>query len=494
MANIPMKSIKLPGLADTYTFVQIDDGLTVAGKAADAATTGNRIAALKSALLSEGTIRESYSPVATFDGCTISGSGANQGKIVSTSGNINVYVYQIGVSGSAKVTGGTAYGYYNVNPVKGETITSDGIRHIANLSDTVINMPSDAGYLAIIHSALPTVTSSDNTTSEKVEQNASAIATAPKTKSISASAFAAAPYNGLIGNLDNNSIVNISSSHVATDYPFGQSGIYTVITTGYNAGSMIQIAVRLDGKIFSRRKISSDAWGDWYGGAVDFSKTTVFSNSTEYTDFNDFPVGSIISVYNAELEHAPDGFVNFGHDNITSVGDIYGNVITFATAPNDSRIISQICIYNGTNISNPAVATRNAIRVGESAPYTYTWTQWAEFSYNGVIHATNRIIDGNNYAYTLPSADLDNLPLNSIYHLDYNCYDIIAHNPVPGQSCSVMTFGFTNNSKHASSQICISRDPTTYAPQMFIRYCVQTGTNQYQWSKWGQAAITMLDV
>lgn len=321
-------------------------------------------------------------------------------------------------------------------------------------------------------------------------QNKTDIAKAPRTLSISKATFTASPYSSKIGNLDNNSIVNIGDDYGATDYPFGQAGNFTVITTGVSSSTTTQIAVRSDGRIFSRRKLSSVNWNEWSGDAVDYSRITVFASSTAYTDFNDFPIGSIITVYNAELAHAPDGFINYGHDNITSVGTINGNVLTFATTPTDPRIISQICIYNGPNVTNPAVATRTAVRQGSSAPYTYTWTSWAEFSYNGTLHATNRIIDGNNYAYTLPSADLDDLPLNSIYHLDFNCYDIIAHNPVPGQSCSVMTFGFTNNSRHALSQICVSRDPDTYAPQMFVRYCVQVGTNQYQWSPWGQLAVT----
>ena len=50
MANTPMKSIKLPGLEDTYTFLQIDATLTQTGKAADAKATGDAVNELKSQL------------------------------------------------------------------------------------------------------------------------------------------------------------------------------------------------------------------------------------------------------------------------------------------------------------------------------------------------------------------------------------------------------------------------------------------------------------
>ena len=44
MANIPTKSIKFPGLSDTYTFPQIDTSLTTEGKAADSKAVGDALA------------------------------------------------------------------------------------------------------------------------------------------------------------------------------------------------------------------------------------------------------------------------------------------------------------------------------------------------------------------------------------------------------------------------------------------------------------------
>ena len=49
MANIPQKTIKYPDLPDTYTFLQLDDTLSTAGKAADAKKTGDELTQLKSA-------------------------------------------------------------------------------------------------------------------------------------------------------------------------------------------------------------------------------------------------------------------------------------------------------------------------------------------------------------------------------------------------------------------------------------------------------------
>lgn len=52
MANKPLKSIKFPGLNDTYTIPQVDSTLAVSGAAADAKKTGDAIGDLKSALKS----------------------------------------------------------------------------------------------------------------------------------------------------------------------------------------------------------------------------------------------------------------------------------------------------------------------------------------------------------------------------------------------------------------------------------------------------------
>lgn len=58
MANIPLKSIKFPGLSDTYTIPQIDTTLTEEGQAADAKETGDEINGLKEDL-SKSTINTS---------------------------------------------------------------------------------------------------------------------------------------------------------------------------------------------------------------------------------------------------------------------------------------------------------------------------------------------------------------------------------------------------------------------------------------------------
>ena len=55
MANIPLKSIKFPGLANTYTIPEVSTDLTASGKAAEAAKVGAELADIKADVAAAGT-------------------------------------------------------------------------------------------------------------------------------------------------------------------------------------------------------------------------------------------------------------------------------------------------------------------------------------------------------------------------------------------------------------------------------------------------------
>lgn len=59
MANVPLKSIKFPGLDDTYTVPVVDSSLTQSGAAADAKVAGDKVAELKSAINGMPDIKDS---------------------------------------------------------------------------------------------------------------------------------------------------------------------------------------------------------------------------------------------------------------------------------------------------------------------------------------------------------------------------------------------------------------------------------------------------
>lgn len=60
MATIPLKTITFPGLDNTYTVPQLDDTLSVAGKAADAKATGDKLDELEASEATKANIDGSY--------------------------------------------------------------------------------------------------------------------------------------------------------------------------------------------------------------------------------------------------------------------------------------------------------------------------------------------------------------------------------------------------------------------------------------------------
>lgn len=85
MANIPLKTIKFPGLSDTYTVPEIDNTLLNPGEAADAKKTGEEISTLKEELkelLDVVFTSEDYAAFNVIQG-GITVTGANYGAIMA---------------------------------------------------------------------------------------------------------------------------------------------------------------------------------------------------------------------------------------------------------------------------------------------------------------------------------------------------------------------------------------------------------------------------
>ena len=95
MANKNLKSIKFPGLSDTYVVPQIDTTLTQTGRPADAKATGDAISALNGSL---GTLGEDLMQVgeSVFDEASETGTaitihdGISRSALTAQSGTISV--------------------------------------------------------------------------------------------------------------------------------------------------------------------------------------------------------------------------------------------------------------------------------------------------------------------------------------------------------------------------------------------------------------------
>ena len=136
-----MKTLKLPGLEDTYTFLQNDTTLAVSGKAADAKATGDALAAVQAQV--EGVQAGQYPDM-----------GA--GQLLSTTGTVNPtpYTYRENASGSdrvtiSQITGGTVAWNQLVDTATTSVTVASGHKYVALVGGTWSVGASDGTALTV---------------------------------------------------------------------------------------------------------------------------------------------------------------------------------------------------------------------------------------------------------------------------------------------------------------------------------------------------------
>lgn len=147
MANKPLKSIKFPGLADTYTVPEIDSTLAEVGKAADAKKVGDELGDLKSALVNVAdAITEAKTAKSTKTGkirvdtgAFVSGSDTRYGAtdLLPTFGYEYIDYYVNGNNGIAMVA------FYDIDKnfisnltIKGSSSTVETLSGTVDLTDS----------------------------------------------------------------------------------------------------------------------------------------------------------------------------------------------------------------------------------------------------------------------------------------------------------------------------------------------------------------------
>lgn len=94
MANIPLKTIKFPGLDDTYTVPQVDDDLDTAGAAADAKATGDALTEINERL---DNISDALDVTEVTD-TTLSSSDLENGALDANGMNAGSMLYRVRTS------------------------------------------------------------------------------------------------------------------------------------------------------------------------------------------------------------------------------------------------------------------------------------------------------------------------------------------------------------------------------------------------------------
>lgn len=155
MANKTLQSIKFPGLSDTYIVPQIDDTLSVEGRAADAAETGDKITGLKEDLTANLTglgVQYFKIPMAIID---TNGAVASQ-NVANYAFDICVYAVNASQGALDKISVDSSadrlvYAFFEELPEVGgqsynssRVITNSGVTTAEN-----VTIPQGCAYIAI---------------------------------------------------------------------------------------------------------------------------------------------------------------------------------------------------------------------------------------------------------------------------------------------------------------------------------------------------------
>ena len=182
---------------------------------------------------------------------------------------------------------------------------------------------------------------------------------------------------------------------------------------------------------------------------------------------------------NAEIDNMPKG--NF---NVGGADDDYGKASgTMMTVKGCSRagafdLVQMFFGQSGGDFAQPIMNFRTKYY----SQNAWHWSPWAQIAgLFGVMRATNTFIQESRIqAGKADFDDMNNAPNNTIYQIDLDAISM-AHNPMSGHSCVLVTFAPSFISDHGRFQVCCG---TNLGAQMYFRYGYQQSAEEYRWTNW----------
>lgn len=500
MANKPIKSIKYPGLSNTYTFVQNDPTLTQSGQAADAKVTGEWI---KDATMLDGVrTGDMFSPWTS--GKTI----LNTGKIGSSGTNsacsefIQIPSYATAVTVKCNGYSGVV-GMYSDNTEESYVnrlfVGATGSVAIDLTSTKYIRIAigsldiSDANTIEIEYSyALKTIVDALDT---RLTANETQAGKAMSTDNAYATAISANTDYDTIITPGNYTCSTSANSQSMTHCPVTVAHRLTVISTTASA-RLFQLVIPNNNNIhWYYRYYDGTSWGEWLAlhtkrNSIQTDGITITAdNYTDYfTDFNNAPLNSVFYVRkDLPIDNYPEGFMS-----VLNPGDTHGKPAgTLMTIKSGviSGLTTVMQLY-ATETGDPDGGSPNAylcVRTGIIVSGAMRWSKWGRMGECMSVTSTNegipnsRILSGD-----APFSDFDDAPINTIYQVDLNAVDM-ANNPMRGHSCVLITQAYSTITRHGIVQYCIGVDAVT---KMYFRYGYLNQPTVMAWTDWQEVCTS----
>ena len=229
------------------------------------------------------------------------------------------------------------------------------------------------------------------------------------------------------------------------------------------------------------------------------SVKALVTDSNYATVLPDFDLATPNVVYSLidgldQILHRPEGNLNVAGAGATS-GAPSGTLITVrgGTYTTDGNYC--LVQFFAQQASPPANTNqgRSAVIAYRFCNYISSQYQWSEWSYGGrnlTMRATNRFIQESRIqAGTADFDDMNNAPCNTIYQIDLDAVSM-AHNPLSGHSCVLITFSPSYISQHGSLQLCAG--VLSGRVELFYRYGYQNAPDDFRWTSWAQVTGTVI--
>ena len=308
MANIPLKTIKFPGLANTYTIPEVSTDLTASGKAAEAAKVGAELATLGDQLDTNtedidklkadlGALQSTPDLVWTV-GKTINSSG------VAGNNTRGAMSAPIAISG-----GGRIIRYSDGKGNNNEPFIIHVCQYVNGVFQSRTSVPLegvtlDATTTSVAFNCLYASTSGNTMSQQDIDnyfdvilyQPASSVASERyglKNISVDQNEITSV-YNGLLANLPSNTFMWANGERWS-DTPVEAGYLYVFTFSGIskstvmpNSAQSMQIVIYPDINETYTRRIKSGVWTDWESGRRD-----IHSNPVYYAYGDSFTWGAV---------------------------------------------------------------------------------------------------------------------------------------------------------------------------------------------------------